>query len=100
MFALFAALEDLIDAQWVLLNGQFSDALEFARDIADTHPFDAALISARALIEFGNTKESERYAAFAVRFAPKSIQYAPAYGHRAALFNVKVFIAPFHRSWQ
>ena len=49
MFAPFAALEDLIDAQWVLLNGQFSDALEFARDIADTHPVDAALISARLL---------------------------------------------------
>jgi len=24
VFAPFAALEDLIDAQWVLLNGQFS----------------------------------------------------------------------------
>ncbi len=72
MFAPFAALADLIDAQRVLLNGQFSDALEFARDIADTHPVDAALISARALIEFGNTKEAERYAAFAVRVAPKS----------------------------
>jgi hypothetical protein len=46
VFAPFAALEDLIDAQWVLLNGQFSDALEFAHDIADTHPVDAALISA------------------------------------------------------
>ena len=95
MFAPFAVLEHLIDAQWMLLNGQFSDALEFARDIADTHPVDAALISARALIEFGNTKEAERYAAFAVRVAPKSIQCAPAYGHRAAPFNVKVFITPF-----
>jgi len=100
VFAPFAELEDLIDAQWVLLNGQFSDALEFARDIADTHPVDAALISARDLIEFGNTKEAERYAAFAVRVAPKSIQCAPACGHRAAPFNVKVFIAPFLRSWQ
>ncbi|MEK9705455.1 MAG: hypothetical protein VW233_05605 [Paracoccaceae bacterium] len=68
----FATIEDLIDAQRVLLNVQFSDALEFARDIADTHPVDATLISARALIEFGNTKEAERYAAFAVRVAPKS----------------------------
>ena len=100
MFAPFAGLEDLIDAQWVLLSGQFSDALEFARDIADTHLVDAALISAHALIEFGNTKEAERYAAFAVRVAPKSIQCAPAYGHRAAPFNVKVFIAQFLRSWR
>ena len=58
VFAPFAALADLIDAQRALLNGQFSDALEFARDIADTHPVDATLISARALIEFGNTKEA------------------------------------------
>ena len=100
MFAPFAVLEDLIDAQWVLLHGQFSDVLEFARDIADTHPVDAALISARALIEFGNTKEAERYAAFAVRVAPKSIHCAPAYGHRAAPFNVKAFSAPFLSSWQ
>ena len=72
VFAPFAALADLIDAQRVLLNGQFSEALEFAHDIADTHPDDAALISARALIELGNPKEAERYAAFAVRVAPKS----------------------------
>jgi hypothetical protein len=69
-------------------------------NIADKHPVDAALISARALIELGNPKEAERYAAFAVRVAPKSIQCAPACGHRAAPFNVKVFIAPFLRSWQ
>ena len=29
VFAPFAALADLIDAQRVLLNGQFSEALEF-----------------------------------------------------------------------
>jgi hypothetical protein len=46
----FVTLADLIDAQRMLLNGQFSDALEFAHDIADTHPVDAALISAHALI--------------------------------------------------
>jgi hypothetical protein len=40
VFAPFAALEDLIEAQWVLLNGQFFDALAFARDIADTHPVE------------------------------------------------------------
>ena len=68
----FAALADLIDAQRALLNGQFSEALEFAHDIADTQPVDAALISARALIELGDPKEAERYAAFAVRVAPKS----------------------------
>ena len=68
----FAVFADLIDAQRALLNGQFSEALEFAHEIADTHPVDAALISARALIELGNPKEAERYAAFAVRVAPKS----------------------------
>ena len=72
MSAPFAAFANLIDAQRALLNGQFSEALEFANDIADTHPVDAALISARALIELGNPKEAERYAAFAVRFASKS----------------------------
>ena len=30
VFAPFAALADLIDAQRALLNGQFSEALEFA----------------------------------------------------------------------
>lgn len=72
VFAPFAAIADLIDAQRALLNGQFSEALEFAHEIADTHPVDAALISARALIELGNPKQAERYAAFAVRVAPKS----------------------------
>jgi Flp pilus assembly protein TadD len=66
----FSAFADLIDAQRALLNGQFSKALEFSHDIADTHPVDAALISARALIELGNPKEAERYASFAVRVAP------------------------------
>ena len=70
VFAPFAALADLIDAQRALLNGQFSEALEFAHEIAETHPVDAALISARALIELGNPKEAERYADFAVRVAP------------------------------
>ena len=64
----------MIDAQRALSNGQFSEALEFAPDIADTHPVDAALISARALIELGNSKEAEGYAAFAVRVAPKSFR--------------------------
>ena len=56
MVSATSALADLIDAQRALLNGQFSKALEFAHDIADTHPVDAALISARALIELGNPK--------------------------------------------
>ena len=60
MSAPFAALADLMDAQRALLNGQFSEALEFAHDIADTHPVDAAPISARSLIELGNPKEAER----------------------------------------
>ena len=72
MVSATSAFADLIDAQRALLNGQFSKALEFAHDIADAHPVDAALISARALIELGNPKEAERYAAFAVRVAPKS----------------------------
>ena len=72
VFAPFAAFAGLIDAQRALLNGQFSEALAFANEIADTHPIDAALISARALIELGNPKEAERYAAFAVRVALKS----------------------------
>ena len=66
----FAASADLSDAQRALLTGQFSQAFEFAKDIADTHPIDAALISARALIELGQPKEAEKYAAFAVRSAP------------------------------
>ena len=73
VFAPFVAFTDLIDAQQALLNVQFSEALEFVHDIADTHPVDAALISARALIELGNPKKAERYAAFAVRVAPKSL---------------------------
>ena len=77
----------------MLLNGQFSDALEFARDIADTHPVDATLISARALIEFGNTKEAERYAAFAVRVAPKSfsarLHTATAQRHSTSKFSLR-----------
>ena len=72
MVSATSVFADLIDAQRALLNGQFSKALEFAHDIADAHPVDAALISARALIELGNPKEAERYAAFAVRVAPKS----------------------------
>ena len=72
MVSATSAFADLIDAQRALLNGQFSKALEFAHDIADAHPVDAALISARALIELGNPKEAERYAAFAVCVAPKS----------------------------
>ena len=36
VFAPFAALADLMDARRALLNGQFSEALEFAHDIADT----------------------------------------------------------------
>ena len=55
----FAASADLSDAQRALLTGQFSQAFEFAKDIADTHPIDAALISARALIELGQPKEAE-----------------------------------------
>ena len=43
VFAPFAALADLMDAQRALLNGQFSEALEFAHDIADTHPFETQL---------------------------------------------------------
>ena len=77
VFAPFVAFTDLIDAQQALLNGQFSEALEFAHDIADTHPVDVALISARALIELGKPKEVERYAAFAVRVAPKSFSARP-----------------------
>lgn len=73
VFAPCVAFTDLIDAQQALLNGQFSEALEFAHDIADTHPVDVALISARALIELDNPKKAERYAAFAVRVAPKSL---------------------------
>ena len=38
VFAPFAALADLMDARRALLNGQFSEALEFAHDIADNHP--------------------------------------------------------------
>ena len=82
----------MIDAQRVLLNGQFSDALEFAHDIADIYPVDAALISARALIEFGNPKEAERYAAFTVRVAPKSFSarliMATAQRHSTSKFSL------------
>ena len=89
----FATLTDLIDAQRVLLNGQFSDALEFAHDIADTHLVDATLISAHALIEFGNTKEAERYAAFTVRVAPKSFSarliMATAQRHSTSKFSLR-----------
>ena len=85
MSAPFAAIADLIDAQWALLNGQFSEALEFAHDIADTRPVDAALISARALIELGNPKEAERYAAFAVRVAPKSFSARLLWPPRSAI---------------
>lgn len=56
MVSATSAFADLIDAQRALLNGQFSEAVEFAHDIADNHPVDAALISARALIELGNPK--------------------------------------------
>jgi Flp pilus assembly protein TadD len=88
----FVTLADLIDAQRMLLNGQFSDALEFAHDIADTHPVDAALISAHALIEFGNPKEAESYAAFAVRVAPKSFSarllMATAQRHSTSKFSL------------
>ena len=88
----FATLADLIDAQRVLLNGQFSDALEFAHDIADTHPVDAARIIARAQIEFGNPKKAERYAAFAVRVAPKSFSarllMATAQRHSTSKFSL------------
>ena len=56
VFVPFMAFANLSDAQRALLNGQFSEALEFAHEIADTHPVDAALISARALIELGNPK--------------------------------------------
>ena len=72
VFVPFVAFANLSDSQRALLNGQFSEALEFAHEIADTHPVDAALISARALIELGDPKEAERYAAFAVRVTPKS----------------------------
>lgn len=58
MVSATSAFADLIDAQRALLNGQFSKALEFAHDIADAHPVDAALISARTLIELGNSKEA------------------------------------------
>jgi hypothetical protein len=37
VFGPIAALADLIDAQRALLIGQFSEALERAHDIADTH---------------------------------------------------------------
>lgn len=47
MSAPFAASADLNDAQRALLTGQFSQAFELAKDIADTHPVDAAVISAR-----------------------------------------------------
>ena len=67
-----ATFADLVDAQRALLAGEFANAFEYAQQISDTHPVDAALISARALIELGDPKEAERYAAFAVRVAPKS----------------------------
>ena len=50
VFVPFVAFANLSDSQRALLNGQFSEALEFAHEIADTHPVDAALISVRALI--------------------------------------------------
>lgn len=94
----FSALADLIDAQRALLNGQFSEALEFAHDIADTQPVDAALISARALIELGNPKEAERYAAFAVCVAPKSFSarllLATAQRHQGKDFYAELNFRP------
>ena len=50
VFAPFAVFADLMDSRRALLNGQFSEALEFAHDIEDTHPVDATLISARLLL--------------------------------------------------
>ena len=49
----FAALADLIDAQRALLNGQFSEALEFAHEIADTRAVDAVCPSLVKVSEVG-----------------------------------------------
>jgi len=66
------AFADLADAHRALLTGQYAQAITYAREINDRHPVDAALITARALIELGKPAEAEQYAAFAVQISPTS----------------------------
>ena len=57
----FAASADLSDAQRALLTGQFSQAFEFAKDIADTHPIDAALLSAHLLLAIAQRHQGKDF---------------------------------------
>ena len=72
IFSTSITVADLRDAQIAILSQQYDLALSEAAKIAKSHPIDAALISARASIELGNPAQGEKYAAFAVKAAPKS----------------------------
>lgn len=72
IFSTSITVADLRDAQIAILSQQYDLALSEAAKIAKSHPIDAALISARASIELGNPAQGVKYAAFAVKAAPKS----------------------------
>ena len=64
-------LADLITARIALQTRQFELALAQAEDLAATHPFDSAMISARAHLELRQFQDARTAATRAQRLAPK-----------------------------
>jgi tetratricopeptide (TPR) repeat protein len=64
-------LADLITARIALQTRQFELALAQAEDLAATHPFDSAMISARAHVELRQFQDARTAATRAQRLAPK-----------------------------
>ena len=64
-------LADLITARIALQTRQFELALAQAEDLAATHPFDSAMIAARAHVELRQFQDARTAATRAQRLAPK-----------------------------
>ena len=64
-------LADLTTARIALQTRQFELALAQAEDLAETHPFDSAMIAARAHVELRQFQDARAAATRAQRLAPK-----------------------------
>ena len=106
----FAALADLIDAQRALLNGQFSEALEFAHEIADTHAVDAVCPSLVKVSEVGvqirstSACPAEEYVSsnasfWALRFVICADRCVSLGDSDASVLSVMVAVPSLHITW-
>lgn len=78
-----AVLADLTTARIALQTRQFELALDQAKDLATTYPFDSAMIAARTHVELGQLHQALR-AAKRASIGTKAGGTPDLKGHRAA----------------